>query len=84
MQDILSVPAQFSTVPSGSLSAAALLLLDLHTALETDTSFTFRFSKKSPMRQVPMDFPSRSIPPFQTASFLRDRAMILLKSLCHC
>jgi len=35
----ISVPlAQFSIAPSGSLSVAALLHLDLHTALEIDTN----------------------------------------------
>src|SRR5882757_893276 len=74
MRDILSVPAQFSIAPPGSLSVAALLLLDLRTVLEIDTNFIFKFSKTSPMHQVPMDFASRSIPPFQTASFLHDCA----------
>ncbi|OJA11203.1 hypothetical protein AZE42_13804 [Rhizopogon vesiculosus] len=58
MRDILSVPAQFSTAPPGSLSVAALLLLDLRTVLEIDTNFIFKFSKTSPMHQVPMDFAS--------------------------
>ncbi|OAX30530.1 hypothetical protein K503DRAFT_778138, partial [Rhizopogon vinicolor AM-OR11-026] len=50
------------------------LLLDLRTVLEIDTNFIFKFSKTYPMHQVPMDFASQSIPPFQTASFLHDCA----------
>jgi len=87
MWDILSVPAQFSIAPSGSLSVAALLHLDLHTVLEIDTHFIFEFSKTSPMRQVPVDFASRSILPFQTAALLHDRASSALqdgnKSVIH-
>ncbi|KAG1790375.1 hypothetical protein EV424DRAFT_926442 [Suillus variegatus] len=76
IQDVLSVPTQFSIAPSGSLPVAAFLQLALPTALETNASATTRFvfSKKSPMLQLPMGFVSRSVPPLQTASSLRDHA----------
>ncbi|KIK33998.1 hypothetical protein CY34DRAFT_18020 [Suillus luteus UH-Slu-Lm8-n1] len=68
-QDVLSVPAQFSIAPSGSLSVAALLLINLPTVLENSASAArIFFSKQSPSLQLPMDFVSRPVPPFQTAS----------------
>ncbi|KAG1869406.1 hypothetical protein DFJ58DRAFT_742484 [Suillus subalutaceus] len=74
-QDVLSVPAPFSIAPSGSLSVATLLLLNLHTVLQNDASATrIFFSKKSPLLELPIDFVSWPVPPFQTASSLRDRA----------
>jgi hypothetical protein len=53
----MSFPAQFSISPSGSLSIAALLLLELPTVLD-DTGFIFKFSKELPMLQLPTDFVS--------------------------
>ncbi|KAG1871526.1 hypothetical protein F4604DRAFT_1681622 [Suillus subluteus] len=74
IQNVLSVPTQFLIAPSGSLSVAAFLDLDLPTALETDASATTRFifSKKSAMLQLPMGFISRSVPPLQMTSSLCD------------
>ncbi|KAJ8584371.1 hypothetical protein M405DRAFT_936657 [Rhizopogon salebrosus TDB-379] len=57
IRDVLSVPAQFSIAPSGSLSIAALLLLELPTVLD-DTGFIFKFSKELPMLQLPTDLVS--------------------------
>ncbi|KAG2363769.1 hypothetical protein BDR07DRAFT_1608610 [Suillus spraguei] len=75
LRDVLSVPAQFSIAPSGSLSVAALLLINLPTVLETDASATrIIFSKMSPLLQFPADFVSQPVPPFQTASSLQNRA----------
>jgi hypothetical protein len=54
---MLSVSAQFSIAPSGSLSVAALLLINLPTVLENSASATqIIFSKQSPLLQLPMDF----------------------------
>ncbi|KAG1837854.1 hypothetical protein DFJ58DRAFT_734143 [Suillus subalutaceus] len=74
-QDVLSVPAQFSIAPSGSLSVAALLLINLPTVLENSASAArIVFSKQSPLLQLPTDFVSQPVPPFQTASSLRNCA----------
>ncbi|KAG2362623.1 hypothetical protein BDR07DRAFT_1484569 [Suillus spraguei] len=76
IQDVLSVPTQFSIAPSGSLSVAAFLHLALPTALETNPSATTRFVflKKSSMLQLSVGFVSRSVLPLQTASSLHDHA----------
>ncbi|KAG1866480.1 hypothetical protein C8R48DRAFT_772563 [Suillus tomentosus] len=53
-QDVLSVPAQFSIAPSGSLSVAALLLINLPTVLENSAlAARIVFSKQSPLLQLP-------------------------------
>ncbi|KAG2158539.1 uncharacterized protein EDB93DRAFT_1245770 [Suillus bovinus] len=74
IQDILSIPTQFSITPSSNLSVAAFLHLDLPTV-------------KSPMLQLLMGFISRSVLPLQTASCLHDRASGALqnglKSVIH-
>jgi hypothetical protein len=50
LQDVLSIPAPFSIAPSGQLSVAELLLLNLHTVLENDALATrIIFSKNSPL-----------------------------------
>jgi hypothetical protein len=75
LQDVLSIPAPFSIAPSGQLSVAELLLLNLHTVLENDALATrIIFSKNSPLLELPTDFASQPVPPFQTASSLRNRA----------